>query len=894
VTVETESERAMTTKYVFTFGNNNAEGRADMRNELGGKGANLAEMTNLGIPVPPGFTISTAASVHFMEHDGEHPDGLAKQVAESLQKIEGMMGSRLGDKENPLLVSVRSGARVSMPGMMDTVLNLGLNDTTVEGLIARSNNPRFAYDSYRRLIHMYGNVVMGVEHEMFENRIHEQKKKAGAGADTDLSVEDLQELILAYKDIVKKGCGREFPEDPKEQLWGAINAVFNSWNGNRAVVYRRINDIPNDWGTAVNVQAMVYGNMGDSSATGVAFTRDPSTGEPRFFGEYLINAQGEDVVAGIRTPDPINRDVAEGAELSLEAMMPAAYEELVNVYKRLENHYSDMQDIEFTIQDGTLWMLQTRNGKRTGRAAVRIAVDMVSEGMIDKKVAVSRVEPDQLEQLLHPMIDPSVDAEPFAKGLPASPGAAVGRVAFSVKETLERVSAGEKVILVRLETSPEDVEGMKAAQAIVTARGGMTSHAAVVARGMGKCCVVGVAALEIDYEKRTFRVGGKTFKSGDELTVDGTLGRVYEGTLSTVDPVLDDYYHELMTWADEFRTLNIRTNADTPEDARNAVEFGAEGIGLARTEHMFFQEDRIAVVREMIMANSREERVAALKKIQPMQREDFLGVFKAMDGKPVTIRLLDPPLHEFLPHEEADIKKTADHLKRSVEEVKQAITMLHEFNPMLGHRGCRLGITYPEIYEAQAEAIIEAAVEAKKAGIDVQPEIMIPLVGIRKELSVLRDRIVAVADNVLKAAGTDVPYLVGTMIEVPRGAVVADEVARSADFFSFGTNDLTQLTYGFSRDDAGKFLEAYIATGILPKDPFETLDTTGVGELVRMAVTKGRSTNPGIKLGICGEHGGDPASVAFFHSIGLDYVSCSPFRVPVARLAAAQAALRGE
>ncbi len=880
-------------KHVYFFGEGKAEGNATMRNLLGGKGANLAEMTNLEIPVPPGFTISTEVCTLFMNNNGNYPDVLTGEVEENISKVEKVMGSKFGDGDNPLLMSVRSGARTSMPGMMDTVLNLGLNDTTVQALIDRTENPRFAFDSYRRFIHMYGNVVMDVEHELFEKAIHAKKEEVGANLDNELSVDDLKSLIETYKQIVKREKGIPFPEEPMEQLWGAITAVFKSWNGNRAVKYRGMNAIPHHWGTAVNVQAMVFGNMGDDCATGVAFTRDPATGEQRFFGEYLANAQGEDVVAGIRTPLPINKDgSSELSAKSLEATMPSIYGELESIYKNLELHYRDMQDIEFTIQKGKLWMLQTRNGKRTGRAAIRIAIDMVDEGLINQKEAILRVDANQVETLLHPMIDPSIKAEPIAKGLPASPGAACGHVVFSVEEALSRVAAGDKVVLMRLETSPEDVEGMKAAEAIVTARGGMTSHAAVVARGMGKCCVAGCSKLSVDYDKRTFTVDGKTYQAGTEVTVDGTTGSVFEGVLPTVDPVLDDYYHKFMGWADEHRRMKVRANADTPEDARIAVEFGAEGIGLARTEHMFFAEDRIPVVREMIMASNQDERIAALKKIQPMQRDDFLGVFRAMNGKPVTIRLLDPPLHEFLPKEAAEIASTAKVIGRSVEEIEAAIENLHEFNPMLGHRGCRLGITYPEIYETQAEAILEAAVLAKREGVDVQPEIMVPLVGTKAELALLREMIARVGDAVLEREGMDIPYLIGTMIEVPRAAVVADEIAEVADFFSFGTNDLTQMTFGFSRDDSGKFLKDYVEKSVLPGDPFDSLDVKGVGGLVRLAVERGQKTKPDIKLGVCGEHGGDPASIEFFDDVGLQYVSCSPYRVPVARLAAAQASLK--
>jgi pyruvate,orthophosphate dikinase len=878
--------------YVYFFGDGKAEGTSRMRDLLGGKGADLAEMTNLGISVPPGFTITTEVCTYFMERAGEYPGGLDEEVRANLKKIENVMGSTFGDPRKPLLVSVRSGARTSMPGMMDTVLNLGLNDQTVEGLAARTGNPRFAFDSYRRFIHMYASVVMDVEHHHFESMIQKTKERAGVSRDHELSVEHLKALSGEYKEFVKRDKGVAFPDDPEEQLWGAIAAVFRSWNGNRAVVYRRIHGIPNHWGTAVNVQSMVFGNMGDASATGVAFTRDPATGERRFFGEFLPNAQGEDVVAGIRTPLPVNIDDRnERSRESLEATMPTIYGELEGIYKKLEKHFRDMQDIEFTIQEGKLWMLQTRSGKRTARAAIRIAVDMVGEGLIDEKDALRRVDPSQLESLLHRMIDPKVKAKPIAKGLPASPGAASGKIVFSVEESLERVSAGDKVVLVRLETSPEDVEGMKAAEAIVTARGGMTSHAAVVARGMGKCCVVGCSALNVEYDKRLVKVGEKVYRSGETITVDGATGNVYEGVLPTVDPILDDYYHRFMAWADKYRRLKVRANADTPEDAETAVKFGAEGIGLARTEHMFFKEDRIPVVREMILAGTREERVAALKKILPMQREDFVGVFRVMSGRPVTIRLLDPPLHEFLPKDDGELRSTAEVTGRSVEEIRAAATALHEFNPMLGHRGCRLGITYPEIYEVQVEAILEAAIEAKRAGVDVRPEIMVPLVGIKEELVQLREMIQRVGSAVLEREGEKIPFLIGTMIEVPRAAVVADQIAETADFFSFGTNDLTQMTFGFSRDDSGKFLNSYISKGVIPKDPFESLDRDGVGGLVKLAVAKGRGTNPKLKVGVCGEHGGDPASIEFFNGEGLDYVSCSPYRVPVARLAAARASL---
>jgi pyruvate,orthophosphate dikinase len=886
------------TKYVYFFGNGRADGNAEMKELLGGKGANIAEMTGLGIPVPAGFTITTEACLYFMHNNETYPDGLDAEVKSNLASLEESMGRKFGDPANPLLVSVRSGGPASMPGMMDTVLNLGLNSETVEGIAGAAANPRFAYDSYRRFIQMYGNVVLGINSELFEARLTAIKEKADVKEDRYIPDADLKQLIKEYKDIVIKQTGAPFPESPEEQLWGSIAAVFKSWNNKRAISYRRLNNIPEHWGTGVNVQAMVFGNMGEDCATGVAFTRDPGNGERLFFGEYLPNAQGEDVVAGIRTPLPISEEGRlKGGQaddkdvISLETRMPEVYQELVDIYQKLELHYKEMQDIEFTIQENKLWMLQTRTGKRTGRAAVRIAVEMVAEGLIDEKTAVLRVEPDQLEQLLHPMLDPKVKDKPIAKGLPASPGAACGKVAFTVDEVLRVTAEGEKAILVRTETSPEDIEGMKAAEAILTAKGGMTSHAAVVARGMGTCCVAGCTAVVVDYKAKRFKVGDRIFNAGDVITLDGTHGAVYSGELPLVDPVMDDFFNRFMGFVDKYRKLGVRANADTPEDARNAREFGAEGIGLARTEHMFFQEDRIPVVRQMIMAADKEERLAALKKILPMQREDFGGLFEAMDGLPVTIRLLDPPLHEFLPKAADEVAVVADQLGQTVEKVQNMIDKLHEFNPMLGHRGCRLGITFPEIYEIQVEAIIEGACDAEEAGAKVKPEIMIPLVGTQAELKILREMTIRVAGDVLARRGRKINYLVGTMIEVPRAAVVADQIAEYADFFSFGTNDLTQMTYGYSRDDSGKFLDAYINQGILARDPFETLDKDGVGALVRMAVEKGRRTKPKLKLGICGEHGGDPESVYLCHEIGLDYVSCSPFRVPIARLAAARVAL---
>jgi len=885
----------MATKYVYFFGKGKAEGGAGMKELLGGKGAGLAEMTNIGIPVPAGFTISTEVCTHFMNNDQQYPEGLEAEVRNNVAAVEEIMGGKFGDTKNPLLLSVRSGARVSMPGMMDTVLNLGLNDETIKGLVEKTDNPRFAYDSYRRFIQMYGDVVMGVHAEHFEDLLAKKRQKAGVKLDNELGADDLVELIEEYKQVVQKHAGRSFPLDPWDQLWGGIGAVFRSWNVPRAVSYRNMHNYSDDWGTAVNVQAMVFGNMGEDCATGVAFTRDPATGEKRFYGEYLVNAQGEDVVAGIRTPMPINTfGSPANAQSSLEVVMPELYKELDGYQNKVEQHYRDMQDIEFTIQQGKLWMLQTRSGKRTGQAAVRIATEMVDEGLIDEKTAVMRVEPEQIEQLLHPMIDGNIDVEPIAKGLPASPGAASGKIVFSVEDAVRKAGEGDAVILVRTETSPEDIEGMKVARAILTARGGMTSHAAVVARGMGKCCVAGCTDIVVDYKKQCFTVGDRVFKAGEEITLEGTAGNVYAGTLPTVEPEPDETFRRFMDWVDSFRKLGVRTNADTPNDSATARSFGAKGIGLCRTEHMFFDEDRIDVVRQMIIAGTTEERKKALAKILPMQREDFIGVFKAMDGFPVTIRLLDPPLHEFLPHEEQDVKALADRLGMGVKELKTKIESHSEFNPMLGHRGCRLGITYLEIYETQVRAIVEAACAVKKEGVDVSPEIMVPLIGFRSELVHLREMIVKLADEVIKESGVELDYLVGTMIEVPRAAVAAASIAEVADFFSFGTNDLTQMGCGFSRDDSGPFIEDYINKGILPNDPFESLDTDGIGELVRMAVERGRSVKPDLKLGICGEHGGDPASVHFCHKIGLDYVSCSPYRVPIARLAAAQAAIEDE
>ena len=873
----------MNTKWVYFFGSGRTEGQEGNRNLVGGKGANLAEMTALGIPVPPGFTITTEACTAFYGNNEQWPEGLEEQVMENLAKLEQAMGAKFGDEENPLLVSVRSGARVSMPGMMDTVLNLGLNDTTVEALAKKSGNPRFAWDSYRRFIHMYGDVVMGVAHELFEETIAKKRAEEGVEQDNELSVEALKALVQEYKAIVKNAAGTLFPDDPVEQLRGAIDAVFRSWNGARAIRYRQINNIPHDWGTAVNVQAMVFGNMGETSGTGVAFTRDPSTGENVFYGEYLMNAQGEDVVAGIRTPLPI---------AELKKGMPEVYAELEQIYKRLENHYKDMQDIEFTIQEGKLYILQTRVGKRTATAAVRIAVEMVEEGLIDKKTALLRVEPEQLDQLLHPMIDPKAKYEAIAKGLPASPGAAAGRIVFTAEEAEQWKERGEQVILVRNETSPEDIGGMHVAEGILTARGGMTSHAAVVARGMGKCCVAGCAAALIDEEKKTLTFGTTELKEGDWITLNGSTGEVIVGQVPMVEAQVSGNLGTLLEWADEFRTLGIRTNADTPHDAKTALDFGAEGIGLCRTEHMFFEGDRISAVRQMIFAQDQAGREAALAKLLPYQKGDFKGIFRTMQGKPVTVRLLDPPLHEFVPQDAETIRKLAADMGVTVEALKARIEALEEINPMLGHRGVRLGVTYPEIYAMQVRAIFEAAAELTKEGVQVFPEVMIPLVGTVQELKLMKKVCIEVAEEVMKEFGVEFKYLVGTMVEIPRACVVADEIAAEAEFFSFGTNDLTQMTFGFSRDDAGTFLPQYIEKGVLEKDPFQSLDQVGVGSLVKMGVEKGRSVRANLKIGVCGEHGGDPASIDFFHRVGLDYVSCSPFRVPIARLAAAQANIR--
>ncbi|MBK7701700.1 MAG: pyruvate, phosphate dikinase [bacterium] len=889
-------------KRVYYFGNHEAEGDGARKELLGGKGANLAEMDRIGIPVPPGFTITTACCIDYLA-EPTIPAALRAEADAAIARIEKVMGKKYADPSDPLLFSCRSGAKVSMPGMMDTVLNIGLNDETVRGLIARSGNERFAYDSYRRLLQMYGDVVMGVESELFEHAIDALKAKRGVKLDTELGVADLQALIAEFKAIIRKSAGRDFPTDPREQLWGSVEAVFRSWNTPRAVSYRNLNRLPHDMGTAVNVQAMVFGNMGANSATGVAFTRDPSNGENFFYGEFLVDAQGEDVVAGTRTPQALNlqgRDrLPEGNPVrdlpTLEEVMPAAYGTLCGIREKLEQHYRNMQDIEFTIQDGKLWMLQTRNGKRTGRAAVRIAAEMQTEGLMTPDQALMAVEPAHLDQLLHDQIDPAASVEVLGKGLPASPGAAQGEIVFSAEDAVAAVKAGRRVVLVRRETSPEDIEGMNSAQGILTARGGMTSHAAVVARGMGKPCVAGCGDLAVDYPSGSMTIGGKTFKAGDLLTIDGTTGQVIAGLVPLVAPSLDDpHLNRIMAWADKRRTLGVRTNADTPHDARQGRTFGAAGIGLCRTEHMFFGEDRIKKMREMILADSEAGRRKALVKILPLQQADFEGIFEAMDGYPVTVRLLDPPLHEFLPtpDQQAEIAELAGELGASVAAVKHRIESLHEMNPMLGHRGCRLGLTYPEIYEVQVEAIIRAALAVKARGVDVKPEIMIPLVGTVRELKDMREMSVAIADRVMKELGAKVDYLVGTMIEIPRAALLADKIALHADFFSFGTNDLTQMTFGYSRDDAGVFLPDYVRMGVLPSDPFQQLDQEGVGQLVAMAVERGRSSGRHLHLGICGEHGGDPSSVDFCHRVGLDYVSCSPFRVPIARLAAAHAAIR--
>ncbi|TLD42841.1 MAG: Pyruvate,phosphate dikinase [Candidatus Jettenia ecosi] len=914
----------MSPKYIYFFGNGSAEGSADMKHLLGGKGANLAEMTNLGIPVPPGFTITTEVCDAYYKKNQQYPEGLAKEIERNLSQLEKLMGAKLGDAENPLLVSVRSGAAASMPGMMDTVLNLGLNPDAIKGLMKKTGNERFAWDAYRRFITMFGDVVMGVERHHFEEILDKYKKKTRVKSDAELTAEQLKNIVEEFKVIYKKKTRESFPHDPKVQLQKAINAVFASWNNPRAIKYRQLYDIKGLLGTAVNVQAMVFGNMGSDSATGVCFTRNPSTGENKFYGEFLINAQGEDVVAGIRTPEPI---------ADLEKEMPDAYSQLVKYKNILENHFKDVQDIEFTIQESRLFMLQTRTGKRTARAAVKLAVDMALEGLIDKKTAISRIDPCQLDQLLHPTFDPKAKREIVAVGLPASPGAATGRVVFCAEDAERLAEKNEKVILVRKETSPEDIGGMHASQGILTTRGGMTSHAAVVARGMGKCCVAGCGSLNVDYKNQNFKVNGRVIKKGEYISLDGSSGEVMLGQVSTIEPKLSGDFATLMQWADEYRKLKIRTNADTPEDARKARELGAEGIGLCRTEHMFFGENRIDSVRQMILsapdvknlktkisflekelakaANDKADVLkkelmlakkelkeplvsysSALKNLLPMQRRDFEQIFKAMDGLPVTIRLLDPPLHEFLPQEEYNQKEIAKKMKLSLKEIQEKVSALHELNPMLGHRGCRLGVTYPEIYDMQVQAIIEAACNMKKKGITVYPEIMLPIISTEQEFSVLKDNVHKIAKDVMQKKNMQIEYMVGTMIELPRAALIADKIAKHAEFFSFGTNDLTQMTFGFSRDDVGSFVPEYLEKGILEKDPFQVLDQEGTGQLVEIGINKGRSIRSNLKVGICGEHGGNPQTVSFCHKIGMDYVSCSPFRVPIARLAAAQASLQ--
>ena len=869
-------------KFVYSFN----EGSKDMKDLLGGKGANLAEMTKIGLPVPFGFTVTTEACNRYYDEGKKIGDDIVASIFEKLEELENTTGKKFGDVENPLLVSVRSGAKISMPGMMDTILNLGLNDQTVEGLAALTENPRFAYDSYRRFIQMFGDVVMEIAKTKFDAIFDAKKEEHGYKFDVDLTTEDLKEIIAGYKALVKEEMGRDFPQEPKDQLMEAIMAVFRSWNNDRAILYRQLNEIPDSIGTAVNVQSMVFGNMGDTSGTGVAFTRSPVNGEKAIFGEFLVNAQGEDVVAGIRTPQPI----AEMAQA-----FPEVYTEFTRIAELLEKHYTDMQDMEFTVERNKLFMLQTRNGKRTAPAAVKIAVDMQSEGLIDKETAVMRIEPAQIDQLLHPMFDAEElkEAEKLTKGLPASPGAATGQIYFNASDAEAAVANGAKAILVRLETSPEDLAGMVAAEGILTARGGMTSHAAVVARGMGKCCVSGCAEIKVDEEAKELTIGEYVFKEGDYISLDGTAGDVLKGQIKTVPPELSGDFAEIMSWADEIRTLKIRTNADNPRDAKQAVEFGAEGIGLCRTEHMFFEEERIPAVRRMILADSEEERREALKFLLPYQKGDFKGIYEAMGDRPVTIRLLDPPLHEFLPHTDEEIKALSEQIGVPYEKLAKKTQELHEFNPMLGHRGCRLAVTYPEIAEMQAEAIIMAAIEVRKEqGLDIIPEIMIPLVGMVKELADVKATVVKTVEAVMEREGVKFDYLIGTMIEIPRAALTADEIAEEAEFFSFGTNDLTQMTFGFSRDDTGKIIKEYREKGIFEDDPFQSIDQTGVGKLVKMAVELGKQTRPSIKLGICGEHGGDPKSIEFCNAVGLQYVSCSPFRVPIARLAAAQAAIR--
>lgn len=874
----------MNQKWVYMF----KEGDPKNKNLLGGKGANLADMTQLGLPIPQGFTVTTEACTEYYNNGQALSNEIESQIKSCLVNLEELSGKKFGDNTNPLLVSVRSGARVSMPGMMDTVLNLGLNDEAVVGLANKTENERFAYDSYRRFIQMFSDVVMEIPKPRFEKIIDEMKEAKGVKLDTELDANDLKEMVIRFKALYKEVKGVDFPQDPEVQLMEAVKAVFRSWMNPRAIVYRRMNDYPSSWGTAVNVQMMVFGNMGDTSGTGVAFTRNPSTGENAIYGEYLINAQGEDVVAGIRTPSHISQ---------LEQDMPEVYTQFMNIAHTLENHYHDMQDMEFTVENGKLYFLQTRNGKRTAAAALRIAVDLVTEGQITEEEAVLRVEPKQLDQLLHPMFDAKAlkAAQVIGKALPASPGAAAGKVYFTAEDAKEAGAAGERVILVRLETSPEDIEGMAAARGILTVRGGMTSHAAVVARGMGTCCVSGCGEIQINEEEKHFSLGGMTFHEGDYISLDGSTGNIYGEDVATVEPEITGDFETFMAWADKYRTLKVRTNADSPKDAKNAVKFGAEGIGLCRTEHMFFEEDRIMKMRKMIVSKTEAERREALDALLPLQKGDFVGIYEAMGERPVTVRLLDPPLHEFLPHTDEDITTLADEMGITFEDLKATVESLHEFNPMMGHRGCRLAVSYPEIAEMQARAIIEAALEVKQEkGYDIIPEIMIPLVGEVKELKYVKDIVVAAADKAIAEADTTLTYHVGTMIEIPRAAVTADQIAEEAEFFSFGTNDLTQMTFGFSRDDAGKFLEDYYGKGVYESDPFARLDQTGVGALVQMAAEKGRSTRSDIKLGICGEHGGDPSSIEFCHKVGLNYVSCSPFRVPIARLAAAQAAIKNK
>lgn len=904
-------------KRVYTFGNKQAEGSAELRNLLGGKGSGLAEMSSIGVPVPPGFTITTEVCT---EYNTLGRDKVVELIRDDVEKgiahIEKIMGTKFGSEENPCLVSVRSGARVSMPGMMDTVLNLGMNDDAVVGLTKKTGNERFAWDSYRRFVQMYGDVVLGMkptskeEIDPFEKIIDEVKEKKGVDLDTELEVEDLKELVTKFKEAVKKQTGKSFPDDPWEQLWGAIMAVFDSWNNERAIYYRKLNKIPDEWGTAVNVQAMVFGNMGNSSATGVAFTRDAATGEKIFNGEYLINAQGEDVVAGIRTPQQITKEgsirwaklagiseeVRRTQYPSLEETMPEIYKELYEIQDKLERHAKDMQDMEFTIQEGKLWLLQTRNGKRTGQAMVKIAMDMLREGMIDEKTALLRVEPNKLDELLHPVFDQNAisKANVIAKGLPASPGAATGRIVFFADEAEQWAEKGEDVVLVRIETSPEDLRGMNVAQGILTARGGMTSHAAVVARGMGKCCVSGAGSTQIDYKQRVMKVGDRVWKEGDWISLNGSTGEVYEGKIDTIDPKLSGDFGELMNLADKHSRMEVRTNADTPHDSEVARNFGARGIGLTRTEHMFFEGNRIIAMREMILADDEAGRRKALEKLLPIQRSDFEGIFEVMHDLPVTVRLLDPPLHEFVPHEEENQKEMAKEMGVSLEKIKEKVESLKEFNPMLGHRGCRLGNTYPEITEMQARAIIEAALNLKAKGITAKPEIMVPLTGTLTEMKMQEEIIRTTAEKVFEERGEKIDYMVGTMIEIPRAALVADQIAQSAEFFSFGTNDLTQMGFGYSRDDAGKFLPVYLEKGILKNDPFQVLDQEGIGQLIEIGIKKGRTTRPNLKVGICGEHGGEPSSVEFCHRVGMNYVSCSPYRVPIARLAAAQAAVKEE